>query len=59
VELSHEHTTVFDEFIENHNKIRDQQTHNQLRDDLVKHLWQLGPVLRFYGPEVKQKIGAL
>jgi hypothetical protein len=32
VEPSHEHTTNFDAFLENHNKTRDQQTHFQLRD---------------------------
>lgn len=40
VEPSHEHIADFDEFIENHKKIRDSESHYQLREDLVEHLWQ-------------------
>jgi hypothetical protein len=40
VETSHEHIADFDEFIENHINIRNNETHHQLREDLVEHLWQ-------------------
>jgi hypothetical protein len=40
VETSHEHIVDFDEFIENHINIRNNETHHQLREDLVEHLWQ-------------------
>jgi hypothetical protein len=45
VEPSHEMTADFDEFLENHKKIRNQETHYQLREDLVEHLWQHHPDL--------------
>jgi len=28
-------------FLEVHRKIEDREGHNQLRDDLIEHLWQL------------------
>ena len=37
---SHEHTNEFLEFMHRHHVIRNRQTHNQLQDDLVEHLWQ-------------------
>jgi hypothetical protein len=45
VEPSHEHTADFDEFIENHLKIRNKEIHHQLQEDLVEHLWQHHPDL--------------
>jgi hypothetical protein len=45
VEPSHEMTIDFDEFLENHKKIRNQETHYELREDLVEHLWQHHPYL--------------
>jgi hypothetical protein len=45
VEPSHEHTADFDEFIENHLKIRNKKIHHQLQEDLVEHLWQHHPDL--------------
>jgi hypothetical protein len=38
VEPSHGRTTYFDEFIKNHKDIRSNETHYQLREDLVDHL---------------------
>ena len=29
-----------DEFIQNYKNIQDKETHTQLQDDLVEHLWQ-------------------
>ncbi|KAK1587792.1 hypothetical protein Q3G72_016851 [Acer saccharum] len=40
VSVSHEHTPELHEFIQNHHRIRDRQTHSQLQSDLVEHLWQ-------------------
>ena len=40
VEPSHDHTVDFDEFIVKHKEIRNQETHHQIRQDLVEHLWQ-------------------
>ncbi len=37
---SHKHTNEFLEFMHHHHAIRNRQTHNQLQDDLVEHLWQ-------------------
>ncbi|XP_062218858.1 uncharacterized protein LOC133918803 [Phragmites australis] len=42
--IEDEHTpelSQFIEFIKNNHDIRDRQTHSQLQDDLVEHLWQL------------------
>jgi len=36
---SHEPTPDLEEFIKAHKKIRDNETHNQLQEDLVEHLW--------------------
>jgi hypothetical protein len=38
---SHEHTVEFLDFIQNHHRIRDRETHSQLQSDLVEHLWQI------------------
>jgi len=43
VEPSHEQTIDFDDFIGNHLRIRNKETHHQLREDLVEHLWQHHP----------------
>ena len=40
---SHEHTTDLEEFIQMHKNIRDNETHHQLQEDLVEHLWQHHP----------------
>ena len=40
VQPSHEPHPDLDKFIEAHKKIRDNETHHQLREDLVEHLWQ-------------------
>ncbi|XP_008680649.2 uncharacterized protein [Zea mays] len=37
---SHDQHPDLDEFIETHRKIRDKETHHQLQQDLVEHLWQ-------------------
>ena len=39
--VSHEPTTSFMEFLANHGRIRDRQTHSQLQKDLIEHLWIL------------------
>jgi hypothetical protein len=39
--LSHDQTDDFREFIQNHIRIRDRETHSQLQSDLIEHLWQL------------------
>jgi hypothetical protein len=39
--LSHDQPNDFREFIQNHIRIRDRETHSQLQSDLVEHLWQL------------------
>ncbi|XP_020271677.1 uncharacterized protein LOC109846848 [Asparagus officinalis] len=38
--VSHERTIDLCEFIQNHHRIRDRQTHSQLQLDLVEHLWE-------------------
>ena len=40
VKPSHDHHPDLDEFIKTHKKIRDNETHHQLQEDLVDHLWQ-------------------
>jgi glycyl-tRNA synthetase (class II) len=40
VKTSHEMTMDFQMFIDNHVKIRNHDTHHQLQEDLVEHLWQ-------------------
>jgi glutathione S-transferase len=40
VQPSHDQHPDLDEFIEIHRKIRDKETHHQLQQDLVEHLWQ-------------------
>jgi hypothetical protein len=45
VEPSHGRTADFDEFIKNHKDIRSNETHYQLREDLVDHLWHHHPDL--------------
>jgi hypothetical protein len=39
--LSRDQTDDFREFIQNHIRIRNQETHSQLQSDLIEHLWQL------------------
>lgn len=39
-EVSHDHTAEFQDFIRNHLRIRDRETHTRLREDLVEHLWR-------------------
>lgn len=39
--VSHERTTELCEFIQMHRCIRDRETHSQLQEDLVEHLWEL------------------
>ncbi|KAL7176778.1 hypothetical protein ACSBR2_030179 [Camellia fascicularis] len=39
--VSHERTPELYEFIQNHHRIRDRQTHSKLQADLVEHLWHL------------------
>jgi hypothetical protein len=39
IQISHEHTLGFPEFIERHVNIRDGQTHSQLQSNLIKHMW--------------------
>lgn len=43
VEPSHEHHRTIEEFIEAHKRIRDNETHHQLKEDLIEHLWQHYP----------------
>ena len=40
----HAHRTL-EEFIEAHKKIRDKETHVQLKEDLIEHLWNVHPDL--------------
>ena len=39
VEPSHENNRTIDEFIDTHKRIRDNETHHQLNEYLIKHLW--------------------
>ena len=39
VEPSHENNRTLDEFIEAHKKNRYEETHVQLKEDLIEHLW--------------------
>ena len=39
--MSRERTTKVQNFIQSHIRIRDRETHSQLQDNLVEHLWQL------------------
>ena len=39
--VSHERTPELYDFIQNHHRIRDRQTHSKLQADLVEHLWHL------------------
>ena len=38
-------TRTLDEFIDAHKKIRDKETHVQLKEDLIEHLWNQYPDL--------------
>ncbi|XP_024177898.1 uncharacterized protein LOC112183795 [Rosa chinensis] len=38
---SHERTQTLMEFIDNHLRIKDGETHSRLQGDLIEHLWQL------------------
>jgi hypothetical protein len=35
---SHEHTVELMDFIQNHHRIKDRETHSQLQSDLIEHL---------------------
>jgi hypothetical protein len=37
--FDHEVPVEFENFLQNHSQIRNQDTHQQLQDDLVAHLW--------------------
>ena len=37
--------STLDEFIDAHKKIRDKETHKQLKEDLIEHLWNHYPDL--------------
>ena len=41
IDLSRNRTSEVMEFIQVHHQIRDKQTHVQLQNDLVEHLWEL------------------
>jgi hypothetical protein len=45
MEPSHESNRTLDEFIEGHKRIRDKETHVQLKEDLMEHLWNHHPDL--------------
>jgi hypothetical protein len=45
VEPSHENNRTLNEFIEAHKRIRDKETHVQLKEDLIEHLWNHHPDL--------------
>ena len=40
VEPSHESNRTIEEFIDAHKRIRDNETHHQLKEDLIEHMWQ-------------------
>jgi hypothetical protein len=48
VETSNDMTSDFDEFLDNHKKIRNHETHYHFCEDLVAHLWQHHPNLYGY-----------
>jgi hypothetical protein len=39
--VSLDHPDMLAEFIHNHLRTRDKETHSQLQSDLVEHLWQV------------------
>ena len=41
VHVSHEHTPDLQQFIQNHHRIRDRDSHRRLQADLVEHIWSL------------------
>jgi hypothetical protein len=43
VEPSHDRNRTLDEFIAAHIRIRDKGTHQQLKEDLIEHIWQHYP----------------
>jgi hypothetical protein len=46
VEAEHDKPTrTLEEYIEAHRKIREKQTHVQLKEDLIEHLWNKHPDL--------------
>ena len=45
VEPSHENNRTLDEFIEAHKRNQDKETHVQLKEDLIEHLWNHHPDL--------------
>jgi hypothetical protein len=46
VQPAHGHATrTLDEYIDAHRRIRDKETHLQLKEDLIEHLWNHHPDL--------------
>jgi hypothetical protein len=45
VTMSHDDTPELEPFIANYRKIKDNETHTQLQEDLIEHLWQNYPDL--------------
>ena len=43
VKHSHESNRTLDEFIEAHKRIRDKETHQRLKADLIENFWQHFP----------------
>jgi hypothetical protein len=39
VTVSHDDAPELDAFIANYRKIKDKETHSQLQEDLIEHLW--------------------
>jgi predicted acetyltransferase len=45
VTVSHDNAPELYAFIANYRKIKDKETHTQLQEDLIEHLWQNYPNL--------------
>jgi hypothetical protein len=45
VTVSHDDALELESFITNYRKIKDNETHTQLQEDLIEHLWQNYPDL--------------
>jgi hypothetical protein len=45
VTVSHDDAPELEAFITNYRKIKDTETHTQLQEDLIEHLWQNYPDL--------------
>jgi hypothetical protein len=43
--VSHDHALELEAFIANYRKIKDNETHTQLQEDLIEQLWQNYPDL--------------